>query len=303
MDSGCAVRIRFCPPATALAHYFTSFYLLEVAVADGGRVTDHLHPEWASLRFHDGDCPDASNPSGNPLGSAISGTDFSATGPSARSVRFTIGGGRMWGLGLLPLGWAKFVGSPAADFADGVFDGHAHPAFAPFRTLAATLFGDGPDPEAELARINAHFLARLDRPVADEARIKAIHRALFDPETASVAQLSERAGMSGRTVERLCVRHFGFSPRMLLRRQRFMRSVATFMLDPSLKWIGSLDGHYHDQAQFVRDFRQFIGMTPRQYGTMAHPIMQAVVQTRAQVAGAAVQTLDSPEGARITLPY
>ena len=295
----CAVKIRFCPPSAELAPYFTSFYLLEVSVADGQRVSDHLHPEWASMRFHSGDCPDAHNP----LGGAISGTAFSATGPSSHSVRFTIGSDRMWGLGLLPLGFAKFVEASADTLADGVFDGHAHPVFAPFRGLAESLFGPEPDLDAELARINAFFLARLDRPVADAARITAIHRALFDPETASVGELIERSGVSGRTVERLCKRYFGFAPRLLLRRQRFMRSLAAFMLDPSLKWIGSLDGHYHDQAQFVRDFRQFLGMPPRQYGTMAHPIMHAVVHTRDRVAGAAVQTLDRPEGARITMPF
>ena len=81
----------------------------------------------------------------------------------------------------------------------------------------------------------------------------------------SVTQLVEQVGTSQRTVERLCHRHFGFSPKLLLRRQRLMRSLAQFMLDPSLKWIGAMDGQYHDQAQFVRDFKQFMGMSPRQY--------------------------------------
>ena len=299
VSSDCKVSVQFCSPDRKLAEYFTSFYLLEVDVPDGSRVTDHLHPEWASMRFHSGDAPDASHPNGT----AICGTAFSATGPSSQSVRFTMGSGRMWGFGLLPLGWATLVGLPAAELADGVYDGHSHPAFAPFRELADSVFGEVADPATELARINDFFLARLCDPVADKERIKAVHRALFDPETASVEELIERAGGSGRTVERLCKRHFGFSPRLLLRRQRFMRSLAAFMLDPSLKWIGSLDGHYHDQAQFVRDFRQFMGMTPRQYGTMSHPIMQPVVVERDMVAGAAVQTLDNPDRLRITLPF
>ena len=296
MSSDCKVRIRFFAPAAQLTSYFTSFYLCEVDVADGGRVTDHLHPEWTSLRFHSGDCPDASHPGGT----SISGSAFSATGPSSKSVQFTIGTDRMWGLGILPLGWAKFVGMPAGMVADGVYDGLEHPAFAPIRPLAHTLFGATPDTEAELARINAHFLSLLGEPVPEEARIMAIHRALFDSDTASVADLIAKAGMSARTVERLCDRFFGFSPRVLLRRQRFMRSLAAYMLDPSLKWIGSLDGHYHDQAQFVRDFRECMGMTPRQYGKLTHPIMHAVMHERARVSGAAVQTLDRPDGVRFS---
>ena len=77
---------------------------------------------------------------------------------------------------------------------------------------------------------------------------------------------------------------------------RFMRSLAQYMLDPSLRWIGALDGHYHDQAQFVRDFRQFMGMTPREYALLDKPVLGAIMRERARIAGNAVQTLDGPDG-------
>jgi hypothetical protein len=86
---------------------------------------------------------------------------------------------------------------------------------------------------------------------------------------------------------------------VLLRRQRFMRSISDFVLDPSLKWIGAIDSHYHDQAQFVRDFRQFMGMTPRQYGALPKPLIGAVMRERMRMSGSAVQTLDSPAGASL----
>ena len=103
-----------------------------------------------------------------------------------------------------------------------------------------------------------------------------------------------------RTVERACHRAFGFSPKLLLRRQRFMRSLSDFMLDPTLKWIGAIDSHYHDQAQFVRDFRQFIGMSPRQYAALPKPLIGAVMRERARFAGSAVQTLDGPAGVSVS---
>jgi AraC-like DNA-binding protein len=288
----CQVDVRFCPPPEDLRRFFTTFYQVEWTVADGGVISDYLLPEWANLRFHTGSAPEAVTLSGK----RIAGTAFPVTGPSSKAVHFTVGSTRMWGIGLLPLGWVKFVGAPAGEFADALLDGFTHPAFADFRDLAGTLFGDAPDTEAELARITAHFRARIDRPVPDEARIIAIHTALVDPETATVAQLVERAGISQRTVERICRRAFGFPPKLLLRRQRFMRSLTKFMLDPSLKWIGAMDGHYHDQAQFVRDCRQFLGMTPRQYGALPKPLIGAVMRERSRMAGEAVQTLDSPDG-------
>ncbi len=292
MSPECEVHVRFCPPPPELRRYFTTFYLVEATVADGGVISDYLLPEWANLRIHAGSRPEAATLSG----AAIAGTAFPVTGPSSQAVRFTIGSTRMWGIGLLPLGWAKFVAAPAADFADGLLDGFAHPAFADFRALADTLFGEAPDPEAELARITKYFRERADGLVPEEPRIVAIHAALVDPETAAVAQLVERAGISQRTVERICRRAFGFPPKKLLRRQRFMRSLSQFMLDPSLKWIGAIDGHYHDQAQFVRDCRQFMGMTPSQYAALPKPLIGAIMRERDRMAGSAAQTLDGPEG-------
>jgi len=294
MGAACQVSARFFEPPAALRRYFTTFYLVECAIGEGRRMTDHLHPEWANLRLFSGDCPDAEGLGGDRL----SGSAFCVTGPSSKAVRFTVGTTRMWGVGLLPLGWVRFVGAPASTLADAVVDGHAHPAFRAFVPLATSLFGPEPDPDGELERIAGHFLARLPDalPAADEARIVAIHASLVDPEVATVSDLVARAGTSQRTVERLCARAFGFSPKIMLRRQRFMRSLSHYLLDPSLKWIGALDGHYHDQAQFVRDFHAFMGMSPSAYAALDKPILSAVMQARACFAGRPVQALDSPDG-------
>lgn len=296
MSRNCEVRVRFFAPPPELCLYFTTYYLIEIAVPNGGRVTDYLHPEWANLRFYVGDVPEAENQAG----AAISGTCFPATGPSSRAVRFSIGSTRMWGVGLLPLGWAKFVKAPAADLADALVDGYSHPAFASFTALADKLCSGIADVDEQLRLITAHFMEGSSRRVPDEARILAIHNALVDPETVSVADLVDKAGACQRTLERCCDRAFGFAPKLLLRRQRFMRSLAHFMLDPTLKWGGAIDSHYHDQSQFVRDFRQFMGMTPRQYAALEKPILGAIVQERARFAGSAAQTLDSPHGLRMS---
>ena len=292
MSQECKVRARFFPPPAALRRYFTTFYLVEVEGCRDLRATDYLQPEWANLRFHTGAYPDAARLDGQ----GVSGSSFAATGPSSRSVRFTIGPTRMWGIGLLPLGWAKYVREPASALADAVVDGNTHPAFAHFAPLGRELFTPDGDDLADYSRICAWFEARGPVPVPDEARIVAIHSAVIDPEVSTVSDLVEATGTSQRTVERICQRAFGFSPKLLLRRQRFMRSLSQYMLDPSLKWVGAMDGHYHDQAQFVRDFHAFMGMTPRQYAAMPHPILTAIMTERARLAGAAVQTLDSPAG-------
>lgn len=292
MQSSCDVQVRFLSPPPQLRRYFTSFYFAELTPAAGETVTDYLQPEWANLRFFSGALPLAEARDGT----RVTGTPFTVTGPSCQAVRFEVSATRLWGIGFLPLGWAKFVHAEAAQLANVVADGHAHPAFASFRPLARSLFGPDGDVEGECARIADHFLARIDEPLVDEDRILAIHEALIDPDITSVGALVARIGGTSRTVERICRRAFGFAPKLLLRRQRFMRSLAQFVLDPSMKWSGAMDGSYYDQAQFVRDCKQFLGMTPRQYASLDKPILAAIMRERARSAGAAAQTLDGPEG-------
>lgn len=292
VSTDCRVEVRFHEPPAELRRYFTTFYYTEVDLPGGGRAEDYLHPEWANLRFYEGAYPEARSYNGT----SVAGSPFAATGPSSQAVEFSVGSSRMWGVGLLPLGWAKFVRLPACDLADVVADGLEHPAFAPFALLARSVFGREPDEEGELARITQWFLDCSKEPLPGEDLILAIHKALLDPDVATVAEFAGRVNVSQRTLERACRRDFGFPPKLLLRRQRFMRSLSQYLLDPSLKWIGALDGSYHDQAQFVREFKQFMGMGPGDYGAMDHPIIGAVMRERVSFSWAPVQTLDPPEG-------
>lgn len=292
---GDAVTVRFFLPSPALAPYISTYYLTEVRGPADTTVQDWLHPEWANVRF-----------ARNPRWQAAIGSDalrepptVIGTGPTCQAAHFLIGPARIWGIGVLPLGWARLCSGDAALHADRFTDARAEPAYAAFAPLLDTTFADEADPAAEAARIDAHLLAELARrpPSEDEARIRAAHAALLDHEVGSVGELAERLSLSPRSLERLSLKAFGFSPKLLLRRQRFMRSLTQFMLDPSLKWIGALDGSYHDQAQFVRDFHEFMGMTPRDYAARPHPILETFMHERARVRGAAVQTLDRPDGA------
>lgn len=291
MPTGHSVTARFHAPPDDLRGWFTTFYYTEIDTGNEDLLHDSLHPEWGGLRFFSPAGPEA----WTDAGLRVSGTTFQATGPSSHPIHFAIPKVRFWGIGLLPLGWAKTIGEPASALANVICDGHTSPAFTPFLPLAKSLFGDQPDEAAELKRIIAFFRQFKPQPLVNERRLLAIHAAVVDPEVLSVGDLVARVAASQRTVERLCLRYFGFAPKLLLRRQRFMRSLAQFMLDPSLKWIGAMDSSYHDQAQFVRDFHEFMGLTPREYASRPHPVLERFVHERLKAHGAPVQTLDKPD--------
>lgn len=294
MPTANVVQLRFALPADAMRPFVSTYYRTDVICSPRGQwIEDSLHPEWANLRFLcAGELQSAIGP-----GELRRCPDFTVTGPTSRAVRFRVGDGYSWGIGLLPLGWARLVGAAASDYADHIADGAADPVFAAFVPLAEGLAASTGDFSEQLALIEAHMMCVLaaSDPVADAA-ILALNSALVDPDMLTVTDLADRVGMTVRTVERLSRRAFGFPPKLLLRRQRFLRSLARFMTDPSLTWLQALDCNYHDQSHFVRDFRRFMGMCPSQYARADKPVLAAAAQARMAVAGQAVQGLHTPRG-------
>lgn len=290
-DPGAAVRVatRFFPVSEALRPYASIIYLTEVATPPGERIEDYLHPEWANMRFIEGETT-RSAVGDDPVAAA---PPFNVIGPTSKATYFSVGSMRTWGIGILPMGWAKFFALPAEDLADRFCDAGAHPAFAAFVPLAERLRGMN-DVEAAAQAIDDHFTGLLASAPRDDPAIFAAHSALVDDDLGTVAELAGKLGLSERSVERLSRRAFGFAPKLLLRRQRFLRSLARFMLDPSMAWIDTLDYHYYDQAQFTRDFTRFMGMSPRAYAARPKPILGAAARARAAAIGAAVQGLHKP---------
>lgn len=290
------VRSRFHTPPEIFDGCFTTFYHLTLDVADGGTVTDYLQPEWANVRFFSGGVPKAE------IGSTcIDTARFGATGPSSLPCRFELGSARMWGIGFLPVGWARFFDAEAYDLTNLVCNGAQHPAFAKFDALSPVLT----DPEATIEEQLSHIITTLEglmRPSRDEAKIHRVHEAMVEGCYVTVSELASHCAMSVRTLERVCRRYFGFTPKLLMRRQRFMRSLTSYMLqqsrDGGRRWTEAMDAEYHDQAQFTREFREFMTMLPSDYAALEHPILASFMEARARTWGSAAQTLDAPGDCR-----
>lgn len=284
----CRVEAHFHAPPPELAGCLTSIYRLDLEVENGGTVVDWLQPEWSNLRVFSGAMPWTRIGDGPVLSEAR----FTVSGPSSRGARFELGTTRMWGVGLLPLGWARLVGRPAASYTNMIADAETHGDFAHFLPLGQVFAGE-PDDTAELARIVA-VLRSILRPAAEETRIVAVHSAMTELGMGTVSECAERSGLSVRALERICRRYFGFPPKLLLRRQRFMRSLAAWMLGGMGKWTPAIDQLYTDQAHFNREFREFMGMNPTEYAALPHPILSAFMAQRAKTWGSPAQALDRP---------
>lgn len=290
MIGRCELDVRFHHLPEDLAPFFTTFCYGVITAKNGDAVHDAMLPEWGALRFF----PASSPIVGETHSPILTGARFVASGPTSRGLNYAIGSTPFWGIGLLPLGWATFMDIPADAMADRIVDGQRDACLVEFGRLAQILLHEQRGEAEELAAIIDFFREFLARRPPRDDRIVRIHQALLDPAINDVPSMAKSCVLEQRTMARLCRRAFGFPPKTLLRRQRFIRSLAAFILQPGANWSDAIDGIYYDQSHFVRECREFLGMTPSDYAARDLPILSAFLRHRAQVKGSAAQTLDPP---------
>ena len=279
------VHVQIIPPGEALRPYLTAYYTLEIESETP--VSDFLIPEWANLRlihrgsFDVGAGPDDCVPITIPV----------ATGPTTKPIYIRATKATAFGIGVLPLGWVRFGWRNARTFADrypplAELLGPDGDKFAADIAAAETI-------DAQAAIADQYFAALLNRhDDSNESReVAALHTLLNDPDTLTVESIAAAMSMSHARLARLCNRAFGFPPKLLLRRQRFLRMLAILNFRPYEEWRDFLDPLYVDQSHFIRDFRYFLRMSPRQYLALPRAIQRPAISQRAQVIGTAVQGL------------
>lgn len=279
---------HFIMPTQPLLRYVSTYYFFRIETAGDEEQEDILHPEWGSAHF---------TLSGSSRGNIVTEPSMptpaaNVTGPTGKASRIFCKSMVLVGIGILPLGWYRLVNAPADRWANRVGD-LDHSEFACFRDIWDRMQGLS-DPEEMAALFDAMLLSAITGPDPLEQDIENIHAALADPGLGSVAEFAEVTGIPQQRLERLCRRVFGFPPKRLLRRQRFLRTLGNVLLDPDLKWTAALDDQYFDQAHFNRDFQEFMGMSPRQYLAMPRPISIPATLARAAQVGHPLQALQGP---------
>lgn len=280
---GSEVEIRRYSLRPELQRYFSALYSYKVTAPDGVEACDCIYPDWAALHINADGRPSRVSIGDGP---AQQCAPFAANGPTSRAMCLMASQSQTWSLALNPLGWSRFVDGAAHEVANSMVDGSSHPAFARLAPIL-DIVRDGLDDQEATARRIETFLGEIRQSRSKhEPEIAALHDGLRDPAIGDVEALVERVGVSRRTLERLSARYFGFPPKLLLRRQRFVRSLGKFTIERNRSWSASLDGQYVDQAHFVRDFRSFMGMTPSEYAQMPHPILDSIFTQRLTEQGA-----------------
>lgn len=112
------------------------------------------------------------------------------------------------------------------------------------------------------------WLLGLDVQLSDEARTAnaLFDVAMSDTTIATVTQLAAALDVSTRQLQRIAKKYIGMSPLGLIKRRRIQEAADLLRSDPSTD-ISALahDLGFADHAHFSNEFRQVLGLTPKQY--------------------------------------
>jgi len=247
--------LTYSAPSAAVAPYTSYFYEFR-SFTD--RFSDVDRADYAQLRFildgHNGrfDFIDGHSQAMPPA--YVVGPTTGNTGVS--------GEGHIWlfGVGLLPSGWAAMMPMDASNAVNRVFDAaEIFGAIVP-QTHQALLNEDSP--EARLAIGNA-FIEKL---IGHENKAADVFTALVDDWLArdlspDVDELVAVSGLSRRQVERNCNRYYGAPPKMLARKYRATRAAVRLAKGEACE-DDLIEHGFYDQSHFIRELKRFTGLTP-----------------------------------------
>lgn len=87
-----------------------------------------------------------------------------------------------------------------------------------------------------------------------------------DPSILKVDDLTDRFMISKRTLQRLFKKYVGVSPKWIIQRYRLHEAAEKMASGFADNWSQiAMDLGYYDQSHFIKDFKQIVGRTPKDY--------------------------------------
>ncbi len=265
-------------PSDDLAPYIRRHYVFEAHLPEGFELIDKLMSETTFIRILlKGDWAVELKP-----GQWSNFGPIPLMGANGVPARVRVRGPfHVVGIALRPTGWRSLFDRPASDIAD-----RAAPLADYWGPLADQLYADvaaGHEDRAIVAAIEAVVRKRLAQggrrpPMEAIARFEEIAR---NDSTMPVADAAALIGLSTRQLERICRATFGHTPKVILRRSRFLDTSQAMrgFGEPSAEQLAAL--RYFDQSHLNREFRHFFGMTPGTFEKTQTPLFTAGLKLRA----------------------
>ena len=274
--------LRYELPDARLRPYISDYHVLDSVEASHDGTLEWMLPAWPAIRFVLADRR-MSLTIGN---RAYDPHPVAALyGTTTRAIRVNAHGGVTIGANIGPLGWSRLFRAPASSFRDRVVPlDEMMPPGAVAEVIEALRASDrGP---AAKAILDPFFLDMLGPRSRDEPLIAALADLIGDADTNDLPTAAAASGISPAALRRLSTRYFGFPPKTLLNRARFMRAFLKMKMG-GLSEEQVIAGQYYDSPHFLRDSYRFLGMTPRRFMALDTPYLDAALRARRLVLRAA----------------
>lgn len=285
--------LRYELPADGLAPFVADYHVFDSIRVPGELPREHVLPNGPAIRIILAEHP-MMLMVGREAGVTL--PRASLYGPMSRAAAMEVGtGGVTVGIRLTPAGLARMGDIDVHALRDQVVPLDTVLAADFVADLTRTLLASDQGPAVkEIFDTALPPLFSLPHPHEDE--ILRITELLATPGIATVQEARERLGLHPRRLERLSRRYFGFSPKLLFRRARLLRSIVALKLAGPPFDLTLIDPDYHDHSHFTRDSHRFLGMSPMRFLKLPNPYIDAALRARTIVRGAAMAALDRVHG-------
>ncbi len=267
------ISIRYFSPAPPLRPFLSSYYWFESNLP---AFSDLMRAELPQIRLL------VRGTACNTYADGHSRLASGATlqGPTSGPVSFASNGAlHLFGVGLMPLGWARLLGLPADALADDLTD-LAALIGAPAREALEGMAMARTD-AARVAVADRLFLTLLAKAHAAPAWFtRVMDDWLVGSPDPDVDTLVAASGMSARSVERLALRLYGASPKLMARKYRALGAAVRLGTGDAHDWADAAGTAFYDQAHFIKEFKQFTGMTPARFLAEAAPVTRLTIARR-----------------------
>ncbi|CAM3092349.1 HTH araC/xylS-type domain-containing protein [Sphingomonas antarctica] len=201
------------------------------------------------------------------------------TGPTHSSVKGPI---HLFGVGVLPAGWAQLVDIDASLLVNRVIDAVEMFGDAATEAYAAICAAESLDHRVRIGHRLAEGLAKRDAAASTEFT-KLVDGWLGSCPSPDIEDLVRASGVTRRQVERNCKRYYGAPPKVLARKYRALRAAIALAKGESSADALLAEGFY-DQSHLIREVKAFTGVTPKKF-TEDLPTLAQLVMKRTEIEG------------------
>jgi len=265
------VALRYFEPAPDLKPYVASYYLFR---ADVPLLDDILRADLAQLRF----MLTGHGLYGFGTGRSVHTPEICLLGPTMAATHMVVKGPlHVFGISILPAGWAALIRDDASRHRDTALD--AVDVLGPLLNDALDAMRCALSPALMVSIANATVRALLARAQEPPFWFTRLADSWLTGEISpQVDRLIGEAALSSRQIERLARRIYGAPPKMLARKYRALRTASALAATP--EWPDEWDEAFYDQSHFIREFKHFTGLTPRQFQIDPPPVMRLTIARR-----------------------